>query len=104
MKKRKFTKEEKLQILKEAEEHGVQLTLRKHGVYNSTYYNWRKRYQIEGEGGISDVATRRLNRKRIEQLEDEVGLLKQMLAEREMQIALQSELLKKKYPKARRRT
>ena len=104
MKKRKFTKEEKLQILKEAEEHGVQLTLRKHGVYNSTYYSWRKRYQIEGEGGISDVATRRLERKRIEQLEDEVGLLKQMLAEREMQIALQSELLKKKYPKARRRT
>jgi putative transposase len=103
MKRRTFTKEEKLQILKEAEENGVQLTLRKHGIYNSTYYNWRKRYKSEGEAGISDTATRRHDRQRMEQLEDEVSLLKQMLAEREMQIALQDELIKKKYPKARRR-
>jgi len=36
-------------------------------------------------------------------LEDEVGLLKQLLAERDMEIALRDELLKKKYPKARKK-
>ena len=104
MKKRTFSKEEKLQILKEAEEQGVQITLRKHGVYNSTYYSWRKKYRLDGEAGITDTAERKKNRQRIEQLEDENGLLKQMLAERELRIALQDELLKKKYPKASARS
>ncbi|MFT6739709.1 MAG: transposase-like protein, partial [Paraglaciecola sp.] len=33
MEKRKWTKAEKLAILKEGEEEGTQLTIRKHGVY-----------------------------------------------------------------------
>ena len=33
MKKRKFTKEDKLQIIKEASEQGVKVTLEKHGIY-----------------------------------------------------------------------
>ena len=33
MMKRKFTKEEKLQIIKEASEQGVKATLAKHGIY-----------------------------------------------------------------------
>ncbi|MFO7880522.1 MAG: transposase [Bacteroidales bacterium] len=33
MKKRKFTKEQKLQIIKEASEQGVNTTLEKHGIY-----------------------------------------------------------------------
>lgn len=104
MKKRTFSKAQKLQILREAEEQGVQITLRKHGVYNSTYYNWRKKYRLEGEAGIIDTAQRRESRQRIAQLEDENSLLKQMLAERELQIALQDELIKKKYPKAKRKS
>jgi putative transposase len=35
--KRKFSKEEKLQILREAEEKGVKATLEKHGIYPATY-------------------------------------------------------------------
>ena len=104
MKKRTFSKAEKLQILQEAESEGVQITLRKYGVYNSTYYSWRKKYRLEGEAGIADTAQRRQHRQRIEQLEDENSLLKQLLAERELQIALQDELIKKKYPKVKRKT
>lgn len=103
MKRRNWSKPEKLKILQEAKEVGVQETLRKYGVYNSTYYNWRKKYEVDGESGLQDTASRRHTRQRIEELEDQVGLLKQMLAEREMQIALQDELLKKKYPKARKK-
>ncbi len=48
-KKRNWSKEEKLALLKEVDQEGLQLTLRKHGIYPSTYYSWRKKYQELGE-------------------------------------------------------
>ena len=39
MEKRKFSKEEKLKILKEASEQGVKNTLDKYGLYPPTYYS-----------------------------------------------------------------
>lgn len=104
MKKKKWSKEEKLKILEEAKKEGVQVTLRKYQVYPATYYSWRKKYLIEGEAGIEDTASRRKDKAYIQQLEDEVGVLKQLLAEREVEIALRDELLKKKYPRARGKT
>lgn len=98
MKKRRWSKEEKLNILKEAKTEGVQITLRKYGVYTATYYSWRKKYIVAGEAGIEDTASRRKDKKYIRKLEDEVGLLKQLLAERDLEIALRDDLLKKKYP------
>jgi len=98
MEKRSWSKEEKLAILKEAEQNGVEITLRNHGIYPSTYYSWRKKYQLEGEAGFADHARRKKDYRYIRQLEDELSLLKQLLAERDVEIALRDELLKKKYP------
>ncbi len=103
MERRKFTKEEKLAILKEAEEHGKEITLRKHGVYPSTFYHWRKQFRLKGEAGFADEARKRKDQQYIRQLEDEVSLLKELLAEREIEIALRDDLLKKKYPWARKK-
>ena len=104
MKKRTWSKAEKLKVLAEAKKEGVQVTIRKHGIYPGTYYSWKKKLLLEGEGGLSDAVLRRKTRQRVEQLEDEVSLLKQLLAEKEMEIALRDDLLKKKYPKARKKT
>ena len=103
MKKRSWSKEEKLKILAEAKNEGVQVTLRKHGIYPVTYYSWKKKLMVDGESGLSDTAARRKVHQRVKQLEDQVGLLKELLAERDMEIALRDELLKKKYPKARKK-
>jgi putative transposase len=102
MKKKKWNKEEKLAILKEASEKGVEVTIRLHGIYPSTFYSWRRKMQLEGEAGFSDQARKRKDEAYIRQLEDEVGLLKQLLAERDIEVALRDELLKKKYPWARK--
>ncbi len=102
--KRSWTKEEKLTILKEAKIKGVEVTIRKHGVYPSTYYSWRKKYLVEGERGIDDTASKRKDKNYIRQMEDEVALLKQLLAEQAIESALKDELLKKKYPWARKKT
>jgi putative transposase len=102
MEKKRWSKEDKLAILKEASEKGVEVTIRRHGVYPSTFYHWRKKYQLEGEAGFTDQARKRKDQQYIRQLEDEVSLLKQLLAERDIEIALRDELLKKKYPWARK--
>lgn len=101
MKKRKWTKEEKLSLIEEVKKEGVQITLRKHGVYPGTYYSWKKKLELEGEVGLDDASTRRKDKQYIRKLEDELSLAKQLLAERDMEIALRDELLKKKYPWAK---
>ncbi len=45
MQKRKFTKEEKLQIINEASLQGVQATMEKHRLYPTTCYSWKKKFE-----------------------------------------------------------
>lgn len=101
--KKKFTKEEKLKIVLEAQERGTEITIRKYGVYQSTFYSWRKKFRLEGEESLGRKRRTRKDDHYIKKLEDENALFKQLLAEREMELALKDELLKKKYPWARKK-
>ena len=95
MKKRTFTKEEKLQIIKEASIHGVQVTLDKHDIYPASYYTWKKKYEEMGEEGFHHGMNPQ-HLKRIRELEKENSTLKQLLAEKELENKLKGDLLKKK--------
>ena len=72
MKQGKYTEEQIVRILKEADA-GVKVTdlCRKYGFSDATYYNWKAKY-----GGmiVSDV-------KRLKRLEDENHRLKQIVAD-----------------------
>jgi putative transposase len=96
MKKRKFTKEQKLQIIKEATEQGVNTTLEKHGIYPATYYSWKKKFETMGEAGFRHGMTP-AQLKEIKRLEKENDTLKKLLAEKELESRLNNEMLKKKY-------
>ena len=100
--RKKFSKEEKLQILKEAGLNGVRETLEKYGVYPATYYYWKKKTEEMGEEGLTHSMTKE-RLKRIKELEQENDLLKQLLAEKELESRLKDDLLKKKYPKVKRK-
>lgn len=100
--KRKFTKEEKLQLLKEVEQNGVKATLEKHGIYPATYYSWKKKYEQMGEDGFQHGMTP-AHIKEIKRLEKENELLKKLLAEKEIEGHLKTEMLKKKYAWARKK-
>ncbi len=102
MSKRKFSKEQKLQILKEASENGVNTTLEKHGIYPATYYLWKKKYETMGEAGFRHGMTP-AHLKEIKRLEKENATLKQLLAEKELEGHLKDEMLKKKYAWARKK-
>ncbi len=96
MKKRTFSKEEKLQIIKEASQQGVYATLEKYGIYQATYYSWKKKFEEMGESGFDHGMTPE-HLKRIRALEKENNTLKQLLAEKELENKLKGDLLKKKF-------
>ena len=100
-KRRTWTAEQKLSILKEAEQHGVTATIRKHSLYANTYYQWKQNYECEGIEGLKN------HRRRIEpelrKLQKENQRLKQLLADKELAISIQADLLKKQ-PETGRQT
>jgi putative transposase len=96
MNKRTFSKEEKLRIVKEAGEQGVKAVLEKYDIYPATYYSWKNKLEEMGEAGLQHGMTPQ-HLKWIRELEKENYTLKQLLAEKELEGRLKSELLKKKY-------
>lgn len=93
---KKYTEKEKLSILKEGEINGVKKTLSKYGLYPGTYYYWRKKYRSMGEEGLLHGANKE-RLKEMKQLRKENEMLKQIIAEKELESKLKDELLKKKY-------
>src|SRR5690625_7417067 len=96
MKRRKFTNEEKVKILEEASKNGVTTTLEHYGIYPATYYAWKKKYTSMGEEGFAHGMTPG-QLKRIRELEKENRLLKELVAEKELEGKFNNELQKKKY-------
>lgn len=88
MKKSRWSSEQVVRILSEADKGGksVEDVCRANGISQATLYNWRRRYR-----GVSVAEARRLK-----QLEQENARLKKLLAEREMEIDAMREFLEKK--------
>jgi len=99
---KKFTKEEKLAILKEAGEKGVKVTLAKYDIYPATYYYWKNKLLVHGEDGLNH-RTLKNHQDEIKRLEKENQSLKILLAEKELAGKLKDEMLKKKYPELRKK-
>ena len=88
MKRKQFSEEQIIGILKEAEAGAVVTELcRKHGLSSATYYAWKAKF-----GGLEVSDARRLRA-----LEDENGKLKRLLAEAIMDNAGLKDLLSKKW-------
>jgi putative transposase len=94
---KKFSKEEKLAIINEAERNGQKLTLEKYDIYASTFYYWKRKLLVYGESGLSHKKTKD-REQMIKKLEKENESLKILLGEKELESKLKDELLKKKYP------
>ena len=88
MKRKRFSEEQIIGILKEAEAGAVVTELcRKHGMSSPTYYAWKAKY-----GGLEVSEARRLKA-----LEDENARLKRLLADAMLDNAGLKDLLAKKW-------
>ena len=88
MKRKQFSEEQIIGILKEAEAGAVVTELcRRHGMSSATYYAWKAKF-----GGLEVSDARRLRA-----LEDENAKLKRLLAEAMLDNAGLKDLLSKKW-------
>jgi putative transposase len=85
--KKRFSEEQIIQILREAETNGRNLEVcRRYGFSEQTFYHWRRKYQ-----GLSVP-----ERQRLKLLESENAKLKRLVAEQALAIQGLQELLTKK--------
>ena len=87
MKRKQFSEEQIIRVLKEAEAGMKVMDLcRKHGISDVTFYKWRSKY-----GGLEVSEARRLK-----QLEEENQRLKRVVADQALDIQVLKEVLVKK--------
>lgn len=92
-KKRIFSVEQKMQILREAEEHGMLATCRKYEIAQSLYYRWKSQFDQKGIDGLQGQYYR--VDPRVRELEKENERLKKIIARQALELEVKSELLKK---------
>ena len=87
MKKTRFSEEQMVKILREADTAPVVEVAKKHGISDQTIYLWRKRF-----GKLEPVDVKRLRH-----LELENAKLKKLVAERDLEIEVMKEVAAKKW-------
>lgn len=87
MRKSRFSDEQMVAIVREADREDVAVVAKRHKVSAQTIYLWRKRF---GQLDASDV-------KRLKALESENARLKKLVAERDLEIEVMKEIAAKKW-------
>ncbi len=87
MKKKRFTEEQIVRILRETERTPIGAAARQHGVSEQSIYRWKRQF---GQMVVNDV-------RELRHLRHENARLKKVLAERDLEVEVMKELQAKKW-------
>ena len=87
MKKKRFTEEQIVWILRAAETTTIEAAARQHGVSEQSIYRWKRQF---GQMDVDDV-------RELRHLRQENTRLKKVLAERDLEVEVMKELQAKKW-------
>ena len=88
---------EKLQIINHYKQHGATRTAREFGVSANSIYKWKALYDKEGQSGLEGKRSAKISEQEQEnkRLLRENEQLKALVAEKELILRIQKEMLKK---------
>jgi transposase-like protein len=91
--RRQFSVDQKLQIIGEADQHGITQTLRKHNLSHSVFLRWRQAFNA---GGLSLLKPQYQKvDPELRALQEENARLKKIIGNQALELEFKTELLKK---------
>lgn len=100
--RRSFSASEKLSIINEADQFGVTVTLRKHNLSPTVFRRWKENFN---EGGVAKLQSyAKLRNPEVDALEEQIRVLKNIVAKQQIELEFKTELLKKSQSPEHRRS
>jgi putative transposase len=93
MSRRKFSVEQKLQIIQESDHEGITQTLRKHNLSHSVFLRWKHQFNSGGAGSLKPQYHK--TDPELKALQEENARLKKIIGNQALELEFKTELLKK---------
>ena len=90
--KRKFTDEQKLEILRQANEMGVIAVIRNHNLSYSVFARWREKFMEKNKKGLT---LKNKTKSKLKQFMEDNTRLKKIIADQALEIERKNEALRK---------
>jgi putative transposase len=91
--RRSFTAQQKLAIINEADQYGITPTLRKHNLAHSVFNRWKESFHKGGAASLKSYS--RQKDPVADEAQEQIRLLKNVVARLELELEFKNELLKK---------
>ena len=90
--KRKFTDEQKLEILRQANEMGVIAVIRNHNLSYSVFARWREKFMKKNKKGLT---LKNKTKSKLKQFMEDNTRLKKIIADQALELERKNEALRK---------